>query len=293
MLIKTIKYYKGLFIVLTTHRSSIKSATSSNDANVSQALNQKMRNFKWMLASLLTVGALFMATKLLAAENLYEKNYKAQNMANLASLQANPDTKMYVSNHKEDDNISMLENGYDMMGTTGFDAGEVSPDLALQHAKAIKADTVLVYSKYGSAMTGASKVGIYREAAKKSGGVIDEKDLVEDNVQYKYYASYWAKLPTPMLGVHIIKLVKPSDEEDENAKKDEIKGLKILAVIKGSPAEVAGLKRGDSLLKINETELNKPEELSGVVRKLQGKKVLIAYERDGQPATADATINQR
>ena len=277
----------------TTHRSPIKSATNNKSTAATQALSIKARNFKWMLASLLTVGTLLMATQLLAAENLYEKNYKAQNTGNLASLQANPDTKMYVSNHKEDDNISMLENGYDMMGTTGFDAGEVSPDLALQHAKAIKADTVLVYSKYGSAMTAASKVGTYKEAAKKNGGVIDEKDLVEEDVQYKYYASYWAKLPTPMLGVHIVKLVRPSDDEDENAKKDEIKGLRVLAVIKGSPAEAAGIKRGDSLLKINEIELNKPEELSGVVRKLQGQKVAIAYEREGQPATANATINKR
>ena len=96
-----------------------------------------------------------------------------------------------------------------------------------------------------------------------------------------------------MLGVHIIKLVKPTDDEDENAKKDEIKGLKVLAVIKGSPAEAAGLKRGDSLLKINDTELNKPEELSGVVRQLQGKKVAIEYEREGAKALAVANINQR
>ena len=229
----------------------------------------------------------------MASENLYEKNYKAQNTGNLVSLQANPDTKMFVSNHKQDDNVSMLENGYDMMGTTGFDAGEISPDLALQHAKSIKADTVLVYSKYGSAMTAASKVDAYKEAAKKNGGVIDEKDLVEQDVQYKYYASYWAKLPTPLLGVHIIKLVRPSDDEDENAKKDEVPGLNVLAVIKGSPAEAAGLKRGDMLLKINESDLNKAEELSGVVRKLQGQKVAITYQHEGEVKTTQATINTR
>ena len=277
----------------TTNHSLIKTFANSNSIVASQALNQKANTVKWMLASLLTMGTLLMATKLFAAENLYEKNYKAQNTGNLVSLQANPDTKMYVSNHKEDDNISMLENGYDMMGTTGFEAGEVSPDLALQHAKAIKADTVLVYSKYGSAMTASSKIDTYKEAAKKNGGVIDEKDLEDEGVQYKYFASYWAKMPTPMLGVHIIKLVRPANDDEDSAQKDEIKGLKVLAVIKGSPAEVAGLKRGDSLLKINETELNKPEELSSVVRQYQGKTVKIAYERDGQTASVDATINQR
>lgn len=226
-----------------------------------------------------------------AADNPYEKNYKAQNSGGVVSLQANPDTKMYVSNHKDKDNISMLENGYDMMGTTGFEAGEVPAELALQHGKAIKADTVLVYTKYGAALTAASKIDTYKEAAKKNDGEIDEKDLVKDDVKYKYFASYWAKLPPPLLGVHVIKLARSAEVEGQ--KKQELEGLNVLAVIKGSPAEAAGLERGDMLLKINDTELNKAEELSKVVRQHQGKTVKIVYERDGHPAIADATINQR
>jgi PDZ domain len=247
---------------------------------------------KWMLLSLLGMGTLLMATKLFATENLYEKNYKAQNSGNLVSLEAKPDTKMYVSNHKDDDNISMLENGYDMMGFSDFSAADVPADMALQHAKAIKADTVLVYSKYGSAKTAASKMALIKEAAKKGGGEIDAKDLPVDTTNYNYYASYWAKLPTPMLGVHIIKLVRPSDD-DENAKKEEVKGLTILAVIKDSPAAKAGLLRGDVLTKVAGNDLNKPEELSGVVRKYQGKNVAIEFERAGVKNTANAQINSR
>ena len=244
-----------------------------------------------MLNKLLAIALLTsLSVTAFAAENLFEKNYKAQNTGNFASLEAKPDTKMYVSNHKDKDNISMLESGYDMMGTTGFDAGEVSPELALQHGKAIKADTVLVYTKYGSALTAASKMDTYKEAAKKNGGVIDEKDLVEDDVQYKYYASYWAKLPPPLLGVHVIKLARPTEEGE---KKDELKGLRVLAVIKGSPAEAAGILRGDMLLAINETELNKAEELSKIVGQHQGENVAIAYEREGKQATTAAKINQR
>ena len=85
-----------------------------------------------------------------ATENLYEQHYKAQNSGNLKSMQASPETKMYVSNHSDEDNISMLETGYDMIGSSGFEAGSIAPDLALTHAKSIKADVVLVYSKYAS-----------------------------------------------------------------------------------------------------------------------------------------------
>ncbi len=247
---------------------------------------------KWMLMSLLVIGLLSAATKLLAAENLYEKNYKAQNTSNLASLEASPDTKMYVSNHKDKDNISMLENGYDMMGTSGFSAGDVNADLALQHAKSIKADTVLVYTKYGSAKTATSKIQMIKEAAKKGGGEVEQKDLEleVDTTQYNYFASYWAKLSAPLLGVHVIKLARPTEEGE---KKDELKGLRVLAVVKGSPAEAAGILRGDMLLAINETELDKAEELSKLVRKHQGKGVIIAYEREGVMNTAKAQINQR
>ena len=227
-----------------------------------------MMNKLWCLVLLMVFHA-----SVSAADNPYAQNYKAQNTSNLVSLEANPDTKMFVSNHKDEDNISMLENGYDMMGTSGFDAGDVPADLALQHAKTIKADTVLVYSKFGSAKTAASKISVIKESAKKNGGVVDPKDMVDEPTQYKYFASYWAKLPPPLLGVHIIKLIpKDADEEQAAAANN---GLKVLAVVKGSPAEKAGLMRGDVLYKIGATVLNKPEALSPAVRQLQGQTVAI------------------
>ena len=245
---------------------------------------------KLMLISLLTMGTLLLATKLFAADaNLYEKNYKAQNTGNLISLQANPDTKIYVSNHNDEDNISMLESGYDMMGSSGFSGSGVLPELALQHAKAIKADTVLIYKKYGSAMNSASKLDLIREAAKK-GAEIDDKDLKEEAINYNYYASYWAKLPTPLLGVHIIKLASRDAETEQVVEK---KGLKVLAVIKDSPAAKAGLVRGDVLLKISDVELNKPEELSPLVRKFQGQEVAIEYARNDVKVATKAQINSR
>ena len=266
----------------------------NKDGASAKAIDLKKAKLKWMLISLLAMGTLLIATKLFAAENPFEKNYKAQNNTNLVSLQAKPDTKMYVSNHKDDDNISMLENGFDMMGSSGFVTGEAPADLALQHAKTIKADTVLVYTKFGSAKTVASKIAVIKEAAKKGGGVVEDKDLKEEPTQYDYYASYWAKLPAPLLGVHIIKLVLFAVDEEEAAANKKINtGLKILAVIKDSPAAKAGLKRGDTLYKIANVELNKPEELSSAVQKHQGQNVAIEFERAGIKNTANAQINTK
>ncbi len=278
-----------------TNHSMIKTA---RDAKVLARLGQshaittetKTLKAKMMLLGLFAAGILFAAMQLQAAENWYEKSYKPQNSSDLKSMQANPDTKMYVSNHKEDDDISMLESGYDMIGSSGFTAGDVPAEQALEYAKKIKADTVLVYSKYGSAKTAISKMQMIKEAA-KVGKELSEKDLQDEPTNYKYYASYWAKLPAPLLGVHVIKLAKKESQDAEKA--TEFEGLKVIAVIKDSPAAKAGLLRGDTLLKLAGNKLNKPEELSAMVRQHQGKEVELEFERNGEKSIANAQINAR
>ena len=224
-----------------------------------------------------------------AAENLYEKNYRAQNSGDLKSLQVYPETEMYVSNHFDEDNISMLENGYDMMGSSGFEAGSITPDMALVHAKSLKADVVLVYSKYASKKSPLSTLQTIKEAAKTT-GEIDPEVLKEDDAQYKYYASYWAKLPMPLLGLHVIKLRHKSNESDVVVTNE---GLKVLAVIKDSPAYKAGFLRGDILLKMGDIDLEAPAMLSKAVGKYQGKKVKISYKRNEVVSVAHATLNSR
>jgi hypothetical protein len=242
----------------------------------------------WIMMATFVVLMGFIISYANADENLYEKNYQEQNIYHLASMQANPDTKMYVSNHRDEDNISMLENGYDMMGNSGFEAGDVPADLALKHAKSIKADVVLVYTKYGASKSADSKMQMIKEAV-KAGKELNEKDVADNPMVYRYYASYWAKMPPPTLGVHIIKLVPKSNiaNTEENAGK----GLRILAVIKGSPAFTAGLLRGDQLLAINDTTLEKPEDLTSFVSKNHGATVNIRYMRDDTEYSQAVKLN--
>jgi hypothetical protein len=273
----------GIKMVNITTASQKRLNASARVLTSPEQSNQK----KWFLVTAFTVLALIVSTFALAEDNFYAKHYKAQNAYGLSSSQATPDTKMYVSNHKEDDNISMLENGYDMMGSSGFEGGDIPANLALEHGKAIKADVVLVYSKYGSAKSASSKMEMIREAA-KSGKELTEKDMADEPTVYKYYASYWAKLPPPTLGVHVIKLVAKSNDVET---KTEMTGLQLLAVIKDSPAAKAGLVRGDRLLKVNNVKLEKPEDLTNTVRQLKGQKVDIHYLRADAEFTTQAQLN--
>jgi membrane-associated protease RseP (regulator of RpoE activity) len=245
-----------------------------------------------MMMKKMLVGALvaFCLQTVHAEENLFAKNYKEQNNGNLKSMQVNPDTKMYVSNHYDEDNISMLEDGYDMIGSSGFEAGSIKPDMALEHARSIKADVVLVYSKYASKKSSLSKLELIKEAAKTTGEIDPESLNSQDDEQYKYYASYWAKLPMPLLGLHVIKL---SHKDKDTGKSVEEDGLKVLAVIKQSPAFKAGLKRGDVLLKMGAMDLQTPAQLSQAAMKYAGKQVEISYKRDEESKTTNATLNNR
>jgi membrane-associated protease RseP (regulator of RpoE activity) len=197
---------------------------------------------------------------------------------------------MYVSNHKDEDNISMLENGYDMMGTSAFDATDTPADQALQFGKTIQADTVLVYSKYGSQKTASSKLQMVKEAA-KNGGEIDAKALEEPAMEYQYYASYWAKLPKPLLGVHIIKLKQRANPDNQKAT-DE-KGLNIIAVIKDSPAAKAGMVKGDVLLKIGEMELIQPDDLFAAVKRYAGQTVPVELAHNQENVKVTVALNSR
>ena len=65
------------------------------------------------------------------------------------------------------------------------------------------------------------------------------------------------------------------------------------AVLENSPAAKAGLKSGDIITKIGETELTEGQTLSTAIAKSKpGDKVVITYIRDGQTKTTTATLEQ-
>ena len=89
----------------------------------------------------------------------------------------------------------------------------------------------------------------------------------------------------PLLGVHIIKLKQKSrDDDDVKSSKEEL-GLKIIAVIKASPADTAHIVKGDVLLKIGDVELAKPDDLFAAVQRYAGQAVV------AQVVRGDATMN--
>jgi len=254
-----------------------------------------------MLFSLLGLGTLLLATQLHAAEvtsvtsNLYAEKYLAQNNGHLKSLSPHPDTKLEAGKSQEEDNVSMLEAGYDMIGSSSFVAANVSTELALQHGKDIKADRVLVYNKNIPIKTNILKMEATKDVVQK-GGEISHQYLVEPSTQPMlliHYASYWAKLPMPLLGVHIIKLIPADNDGAGVAKAAEVKGLTIIAVINDSPAAKASIVKGDSLLKLGDLALGKPDDLFAAVARYAGQTVAIELLRNDVLVKTAVALNVR
>jgi hypothetical protein len=256
-----------------------------------QSNQRPKKSFLW-LTLLFVAATLFTSPAIRAEDNPYASNYQAQNQGNLHSMLANPEPQIFSGNRRNEDNINMLENGYDLMGVSSFEAEVVPAELAISHGRSILADSILVYVKKAGNTTPASKMEMIKEASRK-GKALTEKDMAVDPTKYRYYATYWAKLPPPVLGVHVIKLVSRSsgaESGDKEVRPKSNDGVRVIAVIHGSAAEKAGLLRGDQLLSINQEKVQDAAELSNLVRKYRGKSVQLQLERQNEPVKLEAQL---
>jgi serine protease Do len=69
-------------------------------------------------------------------------------------------------------------------------------------------------------------------------------------------------------------------------------GVLVRSVVKGSAAEKAGIRAGDTILKIDDAHVATPAEIAAQLRTLRGKSVAIALMRERKEVTVTATIGE-
>jgi serine protease Do len=78
-----------------------------------------------------------------------------------------------------------------------------------------------------------------------------------------------------------------------SSKKAEKGGATVLEVTEGSPAEKAGIKKGDIITKINDTKIESPESLFETVHNYKpGDKVKVLLTRNGKEEVVTATLDK-
>lgn len=221
-----------------------------------------------------------------ASENPYTTSFVNRDRP-AVELQPDPTgPKIYRGNVKEDDYQRMLENGFDMLGYSSFEGPDVPPELLAEQARKIKADLALVYTRLVGSVPANVQIQQRREEALQADAGKDPAPsgtpLPQQQARYSYFASYWVKLAPPLIGVHV---AGPTESTES--------GLKVLAVIKQSPAEKAGIQDGDVLTRIGDVELLTPEALNQAAQQYAGQSVDITFLREGSTGNTSMTLNRR
>ncbi len=107
------------------------------------------------------------------------------------------------------------------------------------------------------------------------------KYIVEQLLKY-------GKVYRPWIGIYTVDL-NPMLAREIGAPID--KGALIVGVVPGSPAHYAGLRRGDIVLKVDDTEIKKASDLaSSIRRKGIGNRILLTVARGYAKYTVEVTI---
>lgn len=219
-----------------------------------------------------------------AAANPYTKSYLPLDRVAVPQQPDPTGPKLFRGNNKDTDNNRMLVKGFDMLGYSSFEAREVPPEQALEQARKLKADLVLLYTKESANKTPAS-VRIQQLKDQQQARAAGDKSVppLDDGQAYSYYASFWVKIAPPVIGVHV----------KGTAKDAVVEGLSVLAVVEESPAFKAGLQEGDTLTRIGEVDLTNTQSLAKVVQRYEGKPVDVEYIREGKANKTSMTLNTR
>ena len=275
-----------------------------------------MKSFRIPSVEKLAILALFLGLAAGCA-NPYHENYLStlekrskEELSRLLPPSGPP--KLLTSTDMKADSLKMRENGYLLVGRAKFRSSPVDETQALDQAKKIGAEVVLVNHQYVNSATESvpieqwipSKQIDHNETTvvdngsatptviqKQSSTVIQgefQTAYVEQNTDYyDYAATFWAKAKPSLLGV----LIKELDDKTK-AMIGSNKGVLVRAVIKDSPAFNADILRDDVILSLGTDMVINPDQFFDLIKNHEGQEVPVGIYRAGNNMTVNVTIGK-
>jgi hypothetical protein len=177
--------------------------------------------------------------------------------------------KLKRGSNLDKDLINMIEEGYSIIGMSSFNAANINQNEAVEQAKKVHADTVIVYSGYSHTVSGVMPLTVPNTQTSYNSGSIygsgggfanysgttttygTSTTYMPYNIaRYNYLATYWVKMKPPRLGIQF------KDLTDELRQKvGSNKGIYIVAIVKNSPAFDSDLLSGDIIRRANGIEV--------------------------------------
>ena len=244
------------------------------------------------LSALLSVFLFF------AGCNPYTRSYTdltgRVNIARDPNYISSGEPKLVYGGNIKDDCKKMRENGYSLLGVSNFNGSSANQNMALEQAKKVKADTVIVYSKYIKTVKEDVPLTVpntltpypgylYGSEGGYSGyygSPIDGTQTIyipAEVRKYDYYASFWVKSKMPLLGVGVDDLTSELRRTIGSNK-----GGYVVFVVKGSPAFNNDILTGDIIRKINGEEVVDAAHFRNIIAGNKGKTIEVEIFRDGK-----------
>jgi hypothetical protein len=213
--------------------------------------------------------------------------------------------KLIQGSNVETDCLKMSENGYILIGESRFGTVSINQNMAVEQAKKVYADTVIVYSQYSNTISGIVPLTVPNTQTTYHSGSIYGSGGVSANYSgssttygtqttyipyaetiYDYYATYWAKAKPMSLGINFGNLT-----DELRRKAESNKGVYITAVVKDSPAFNADLLRGDIIRKLNDTEVIDEVHFGKIIAENKGQQIKLEIFRDGKTIIKQIQLN--
>lgn len=250
-----------------------------------------------MLANWKSFTVLAIALFIAGCGNPYDRFYSpspnaATDSAILATSSGEP--TLLRGTTPEQDRIEMFREGFSMVGSSSFNAGQISDEMAIAQAKKVGADRVVVYKDYRNTQSGVIPLTLPdTQTAYHSGSVFGsggsamysgtsttygtQTTYIPYSVdRYDYGATYWRKTRRGGLGVIITEL-STADRQRIGSNK----GTRIMAITKGSAAFDADILEGDIIRRVDDTIIIDVSHAIKILRSKLGSEITLVLDRAG------------
>ena len=204
----------------------------------------------------------------------------------------------------DQDEQRMLEDGYILLGISSFNVAKINQSKAIEHAKKIHADTVIVYSQYTDTRSGSMPLTVPDTQTTYHSGSIGglgggfatysgssttygtKTTYMPYSVQrYDYLATFWIKAKPYRLGIYFEDLTPELRKSIESNK-----GTYIAVVVKDSPAFNADLLTDDIIRKFNDVEVINKDHFANLLGKYANPTVRLEILREGKTILKEITL---
>lgn len=257
------------------------------------------------LLALLALG--FVATS--CASNPYQKFYEP--VAGATPARTSEPVQVMRGNNPDLDMHALMQEGYEAVGFSSFNAPSVKVDLALEQARTVGASLVVLYGTYTGTVSGTVPLVLPSAPATTTttaqgsvvgrGGVATYSGSSTSTTsggtttysipysvdRYDQIAGFWIKGRPMSLGIYFRDL-----DATEKQALQRNRGVVVGVVVKGTPAFAADILEGDILLALDGTEILDFGHLGTLIGGKNGQKVTLSLLRNGVSKTIVVQTNQ-